>query len=480
MNRSRALIDREDESRELLALAETGQPQLAMLYGRRQVGKTFLLSSIWDSRSAFYFLAADVTPELNRRELVVELGQFTDQALNPADFPTWRTVYRQLLHTENRTPRIVILDEFRYLLGGADDAASQLVAVWDREMSGHPTVLVLCGSELSTMERLQQSGSPLYGRMIWSARLHPFDYLDTARMVPHWATREAAVAYGVFGGMPRYLSAINSNESISAAAIRTLISPRGDVHNQLATVIEQESSIREPSTMRAVLAAVAAGRTVINEIAQASGLGHQPYLVRRALEMLEHLEIVARERNVASTRRTPYRYYITDNAVRTWHRFIVPNRGRLTTGEPEEIWRERVEPHLNDHMGQVFERIVSQAYSRFHQTWELPGVQDWARWQGHDRNRRSIEIDIVARLDDGRTLTGEIKWSTQPRGLELHNALQRNLEDLAASGHSWATEALVGPRLYVCSGGFTPELQSWAKDRPDIHLLSLADLYGEA
>jgi AAA+ ATPase superfamily predicted ATPase len=296
-------------------------------------------------------------------------------------------------------------------------------------------------------------------------------------MVPGRPPREAAQLYGIFGGTPRYLAAVEPDEPLDAAAVRTFVSPRGEVHVQLQTILEQERGIRDPATYRAVLAAIAAGRTGINEIAQTVGLGDQPHVVRRALQVLENLELVGRQRNFGAAPAAAYRYYVGDNAALFWHRFVVPNRSRLATDDPAAVWHGAVEPHLNGYMGGVFERLVGQAYARQHAAWGLPGARTWARWEGRDRNRRHVELDVVARLDDGRMLTGEIKWSSAPRGFDLHHDLRRDLEDLANSGHAWAHEALDGELLYVSAAGFTAEFRRWADSEPRVHLLALDELY---
>ena len=55
-------VDREDEARDLPRLADSGQKQLGILYGRRQVGKTYLLEQAWGDRRVFYFLLAAAAP----------------------------------------------------------------------------------------------------------------------------------------------------------------------------------------------------------------------------------------------------------------------------------------------------------------------------------------------------------------------------------------------------------------------------------
>jgi AAA+ ATPase superfamily predicted ATPase len=475
------LIDREHELAELRRLADRDGPALGLLYGRRRVGKTYLLDHAWPDRRVFYFLAADVTPSLNRLELLRELAMWSGQPLDPADYPTWRTIIRLFVDLATEEPLIVVLDEFQYLMGGDDDVVSQLAAVWDREMRGRPLLLMLCGSEVATLEGLQQGGQPLYGRPTWSARLRPFDYRDAAAMLPGHPPRAAATLYGALGGTPRFLAAVDGRETLAEAVTRTVLSPRGEVHLQVQHIIEQEKGIRDPAAYRAVLAAIAGGMTEINGIAQRAGFAGRPYVVRRALATLERLDLIERERNFDAPARAPFWHRIADNAVRFWYAFVHPNRSRLEWEGAADVWAHAVEPGLNDYMGGVFPRICRDAYRRRHVAWGLPGAAQWARWEGQDRNRRSIELDIVARLDDGRILTGEVKWSSRPIGYGLHHQVLRNLDDLSRSGQGWARDALAPARsaghIYFSAAGFDDEFTRRAAQADSIRLVDLADLY---
>src|SRR3954469_12797075 len=109
------MIDREAERRELGRLLERGVPQLALLYGRRRVGKTFLLTNTWPEARTFYFTAAATTPEQNRRQLVEDAAQWSGQPLLADDYPNWRSVFRMLMELKAPEPLVVVLDEFQYL-----------------------------------------------------------------------------------------------------------------------------------------------------------------------------------------------------------------------------------------------------------------------------------------------------------------------------------------------------------------------------
>lgn len=475
---ARPFIDRETQVRELRELADSGQPHLVLLYGRRRVGKTYLLEHAWQDRRLFYFLAADATADLNRAELLRELSAFTGRELDPRDHPTWRTVIRRFADLADERPLVVVLDEVQYLVGGEDDLASQIAAVWDREVRSRPLVLCLSGSQVSLMEHLLSGGQPLFGRHSWVERLQPFDYRDASLMVPWYSLRDRALTYGILGGSPRYLAAIRPNEALDAAVQRTVLSPRGEIQLQLQHVIEQERGIRAVGEYHAILAAAERGRT-LREIVSLTGI--ESALARRALDLLDALGYTWRERNFDAPRNAEWHHWVADNALSFHYRFVHRNRSRLEVSETREVWEHRVLPDLDTYMGKRFELVVQQAFRRYHDRWSLPGAQAWARWEGQDRNRRPVEVDLVARLDDGRILTGSIKWSRSVHGPSLHTDHLRDLEDLARSGQAWARQALEpegsAGHLYVSASGFAPEFARLAAAREDVRLLALSDLY---
>ena len=474
-------IDREVELAELHELADRrGRPTIALVYGRRRVGKTYLLDHAWPDRRVFYFVAADATTDLNRSELIRELTRWSGRPLDSVEYPTWRTVFRLLGDFAAEQPLIVVLDEFQYLMGEHDDIASQLVAIFDRELRGRSLLLVLSGSSISMMEKLLHGSQPLFGRSGWKAKIGPFDYRDAARMVPDRPVREQALVYGIFGGTPRYLAAIKPGEAFADVVMRTMLSPRGEVYLQLEHVIEQEKGIRKDAAYNSILAALASGEIEVGKIVSRTGV--EPDFVRTALKTLEELGYVWRERNFDASRTTPYQYRIADNALAFWFRFVHANRSRLGTGAIREVWNHHVLPYLDAYMGKVFERMCHEAFTRYHESWGLAGAHGWARWEGQDRNRRPIEIDVVARLDDGRMLTGELKWSSKPWGPSLYTDLLRDLEDLSRSGQGWAKDALAADRstghIFVSAGGFAPEMTDLIASRADVIGWTLDDLYG--
>ena len=96
-----------------------------------------------------------------------------------------------------------------------------------------------------------------------------------------------------------------------------------------------------------------------------------------------------------------------------------------------------------------------------------------------DRNRQPVELDITSRTDDGRVLAGEVKWSTDPRGPNLHTGVLDKLSRLAVSGLGWAQQVDDALFVYVSAGGFAPEMAALRQADPRVHCLTLSDFYPE-
>lgn len=479
------LIDREAESAELMALADSGTRKLALLYGRRRVGKTYLLTNLWGPERTFYFTASATTPEINRRVLIEEAARWSGENLRPEDHPTWRSVFRTVLEMAPDRPLVVVLDEFQYLATSDDglrEVASELNAVWEgRSTRTAGVLLVLSGSAIRTLEALKDGGSPLYGRLNWSRQLCPFDYYDAARMVEGYSPADRVRTYAAFGGVPRYLRPIDARKSLERNIIDLLLSPHGEVRLQLETVLSQEEGLREYTRYQGVLSAIGIKRRLLGEI---SAHLDQPLdgNFRRIVERLVEMDYVETERNFDEGGNRAIRYRISDPALRMYYGLVLPNESAIASAGAPVVWKERLKEQLFPaYVGlHVFEDVVRQAYLRHREARGLPAVETWGRWAGQDGQRKPVEIDVVARLLDGRVMTGSAKMRSRAADATVLMDHLGVLQRLADSGRSWARQALEpdAPMLFVSSGGFKDSFRAAAADlgRPLV-LWTLDDLF---
>lgn len=339
--------------------------------------------------------------------------------------------------------------------------------------------LVLCGSAVRIMETLDSAGAPLFGRLSWKKQLQPFDYWDTAKMVSFDDLREQALTYGVFGGMPRYLAPVDSKRSLGKNVADLILAPDGEIRIQIETALHQEQGLRDSQKYLGILHAVGGGKTELSDIAARAGLENDT-TIRAKINRLLDLGYVTRQRNFDAGKTTPWRYKLADPAFRFYYEFVVPLESALARTDPEEVWLEFVEPQLDRYMGHLFEEIVEQAYGRHRKEGSLPIVESWARWEGKDRDGKSLEMDIVARQARGALLTGAIKWNRRPVSIDLHRRHMRDLYRLAQSGQQWAHQAMEegSQLLYVAAGGFDEGFHERAREEGlPVTLWTLEDLY---
>ena len=148
-------------------------------------------------------------------------------------------------------------------------------------------------------------------------------------------------------------------------------------------------------------------------------------LVAGCLERLQRLGWIAHEKPFEEpSRRGIYR--LEDNFLKAWYRFVFKVRSALEVAPPEAAYAELVEPALDDYIGQlVFEGVCREHLARFTRSYELPLVVEMGRWWSR---RSDVELDIVARLSDGRHLFGECKWSRRPIDVGALFELKRKVE----------------------------------------------------
>ena len=478
------VVDRAAEADRLRSLLARGSPQLVLMYGRRRVGKTHLLGRVWNDVPAFYFTASETTPAQNREALLAAFARWSGEEIYAEDYPTWRSVFRLLLDHGAPEPLVVTLDEFQYLGEDARDlnsVASELNAVWETRRAARPLVFVVAGSAVRTLESLNDGGSPLYGRFAWQCRLRPFNYWYAGELAGFESLLDRACAYGVFGGTPRYLAAIDPSRSFADNVISLMLHPSGEVRELVQTALVQEQGLREIPKYAAILRAIGSGRTEINEIAQASGL-EKGNPLRDKIERLIGLDYVRAGRNLGAKSTSAVRYRVADPAVRFFYDIVAPLESALATQNPAVVWERHIAASFDAYMGQIFECVVEEAYYRLSERLRLPLVREWGRWEGADRHRRPLEMDVASTLVDKRVLTGAIKWNRDEVDVDVHTEHMSMLTRLADSGVAWAHRALdpASPLLYVGSGGFTERFRKAATaSREEVYLWTLEDLYQE-
>lgn len=468
-------IDRRDE----LDLLETrwaqGSAELLVIWGRRRVGKTELLSRFVKDRRGLLFEATAGTTADQLGDLTRVLAETTgDALLREQPLTSWLAalVAIERFATERCA---VVLDEFQYL-AQADPGLPSLLARWWRETGRHlPLMLFLSGSEISFFERaVLGHGSALFGRRTGQLQVAPFGYREAALFVPGWSDEDKVRAFAVWGGMPYYLSQLDAGASLAENILRTTLSRDGVLREEARLLLFQE--LAEPRLHFSVLRALAGGDTRVSQIA--NRIGSDASTVSRVLDSLASLLLVRRVVPVTATLRGRTRqtsWEILDPYLRFWFRFVLSYEERLLRPEGQRRHLEQtVSPALDAFVSRpVFEHIA-QDYLRAQGVGATVGSW-WGKVPtGEGRLTETREVDAVALRDDGSVAAlGSCKWTAEPMGLAEENLLAR-LEPFVKPGAGGSPPA----HYFFSRSGFDEGLRSLAATQPERYVLvGLDELY---
>jgi len=463
-------INRASELEHLNQLYQSDRAELFVLYGRRRVGKTELLRAFCEGKPHVFFIATLSSDHDQLASFSQQVWLFDHHdAPEGFTFPSWEAAFRTLANLpQDRGRPVVVMDEFTYLISGNKAIPSILQKVWDEILQNTHILLVLCGSYIGMMEKeVLGYQAPLYGRRTGSYLLQPLDLPATTAFFPAYSPIQQIEAWAVLGGMPYYLQTFSDTVDILTNIQTQILSVRGPLYNEPHLLLMEE--LREPRNYFSILRAIAQGRTRLNEITQAAGVG-DARATSRYLDILRQMRLV--QRIVPASESRPEKskkglYQIADPFLRFWFRFVHPYRGSLELDLTEAILEQRVKPTFDQFVSYAFEEAARGYVAHLARTGELSFLPEriGAWWD------RSGEIDVVAVSDtEGAMLLGECKWSTKQVGLNVLVDLKRKAGILQASGR-WSQ---VSYALFA-KAGFTPNLQSVAAAE-DVRLVEATEL----
>src|SRR5207249_718107 len=184
----------------------SGVPQLAVLWGRRRVGKTFLLTHFAEGKRTVFFTATrqdSAERQLARlaERMREQLGTAVEDLL-AAPFRDWEAALRFLVRLAENEPLLVVIDEAPRLLSSQHDFADLVSAVWENRVRGQRLMLVLTGSAVSVMAQMLGAQGGLHRRAALECRLDPFPVPEARAFLPSIPPADFVTAYSVCGGYP--------------------------------------------------------------------------------------------------------------------------------------------------------------------------------------------------------------------------------------------------------------------------------------
>ena len=404
-------IGRTRELDTLNKLYDSDKFEFAVLYGRRRVGKTALISEFIHGKKAIYFMGVESNEKQNLENFSQSIMEYSSGNIMQTSFLSLQVALEYVFELAQKEKLILAIDEYPYIARSSKSFASTLQMLIDKYKDTSKLMLILCGSSMSYMEdHVLAYKAPLYGRRTAQMKIFPFDFEETCAYFQKFSPEDMALIYGIVGGTPQYLLQMDDRISVEENIKNTFLNPSSSIYEEPENLLKQE--VREPALYNAIITAVASGASHMAEIS--TKVGEETSVCTRYLKNLIGLGIVRKETPYGEKESRKSLYVIADHMFRFWYRFIPDNNSIISRGAADLAY-QRIAPHLSDYMGKVFEDICMQYL------WKLllDGKSqvlfaDLGRWWGTDPKTRSqTEIDIMGEQDKTTALFGECKWTNE-------------------------------------------------------------------
>lgn len=463
-------IGRKEELRVLEETYKKPGFQMTVIYGRRRIGKSRLITEFLSKKkSASYYVASQSSIGDNIRKWSAQVMTDIAPEMEGVTFDDMDSFFRFIGGLSSKGKIVLALDEIPYMAEADSSFLSKFQVAIDTILASKNIYLIICGSAISFMEKeILSEKSPLFGRRTNQIFLKPFNYKEAAEFVPGYNCEDKAIVYGVTGGVAKYLTLFDDKLSLDENLINNFFKPSGYLYDEPVNLLTQE--FRTINTYNTVIEVCAGGANKVNEIADKAHIttATLSYVIR-SLSTIGVLSKVTPMTEKENKKKTAYE--ITDGMYRFWYSFIPYAKAAIEMNRGEVFYKKYVKEKLHSFMGNVFEDMCRYyTLSRgLEGEFKCP-VTNVGRWWGPGHDHIPTDIDVVG-IDDTtkKAIIGECKFKNEVIDKEVYDTLmdRRGLIDKRYEEVEY---------LFFSLSGYS----KWVKEQADkdsVRLITIEDLY---
>ncbi|MGB9812774.1 MAG: ATP-binding protein [Thermovenabulum sp.] len=460
-------IGREQELSVLNKLYNENKFHFIVMYGRRRVGKTTLLTEFCKDKPSIFYVAEEHNDKIALESFSDKILSFFGLSGFVSRFESWEKAFLFIAEQAKDRRIILVIDEFPYIVNANKTIPSLLQNLIDHHLKNTKLFFIICGSSVSFIEKEVLSyKSPLYGRRTAQMVIEPFNFFESRKFFPRYDFEDQVMAYGILGGIPQYLNNFDDTKDIYENIKAKILDKVSYLYEEPKLLLKQE--VREPAMYNSIIEAIASGCSKLNEISTKVGVDTDK--CSKYISTLIDLKIIEKISPVEIKEKSRKSIYkIKDNFFRFWYRFVFPNKDLIEMGLSKEVIENKIKPYINEYLGGVYEEICVDYLKLLNKNRKLPFVfEKIGKWWGNNPyKRREEEIDIVA-FDKNNILLGECKW----KNTKIDKSILNNLIEKGCVFD-------YDNKYYFLfsKSGFTDDLIRYAQSSDNIFLIDNKEIY---
>jgi len=406
------IIGRNEEQYALQQYVESDKPEFVAVYGRRRVGKTFLIKEYF--KKSFSFYISGMAKALMKEQL--ENFNATLTLFGKTPYPrarNWMESFRQLIHLlehNKKDKKVIFIDELPWFDTPRSGFITGLEYFWNSWASSRPDILlIVCGSATSwMMNKLLKNRGGLHNRVTQRMSLEPFNLAQCEAFFKQKKIvldRKTMIeSYMIFGGIPFYINMFEKNLSLAQNVDKLCFRKNGALRDEFS--ILYSSLFKQPENYELVINALAKKKMGLTreEIVQETKL--QGGGLTTILEELEQCSFI-RSYN-AYEKKTKDRLFQLIDFFSLFYLNFVKNAKQ----SDDHFWTNLIDNAKHRAWsGYAFEQVCMQHASQIRKKLGISGVVTYSSaWRSKKWNP-AAQIDLLIERNDGIINICEMKYA---------------------------------------------------------------------
>lgn len=442
-----------------------------VIYGRRRIGKTTLIKQFIKSKTAFYFLATKEVESQSMKRFAGVIARTTgNSVLQKAAFSDWLDLFQAVDDYKPNEKKVLVIDEFPYLVKVNDSFPSILQNAWDEILKDSNVMLILCGSLISMMKKHALSyESPLYGRRTAQMRIAPLPF-TTVYENQKLSFEEAAEQYSITGGVPKYMEFFSDGQPLYEQIKENVLSKNGFLYEEPNFLLTDE--VQVPTNYFSIIKVIADGNHKLGTIAGILGLETSaltPYLKTLSELGFTEKQVPVTEKNAEKTRKGLY--FISDNFLRFWFRYVYPYKGELEIDNMQISLDELDKDFKEKFVAFAYKDICKEIFARLcsDKAIEFTPSKIGSYWLNDKSGNTQIDVMAVDTVNK-RLFAGECKYHNQPVDADVYFELVKKVDNSAEIKSAFKGYTVIYG--VFSKSGFTSRMTDISNSNPNLFLIN--------
>ncbi len=428
-------VGRDEEKRSLRTIIEAKEPRIAVVYGRRRIGKTSLIREAVGSERALFIEG------LENQSTQAQIESFLQQAARQLkrklpECTSWQEALLALDEMLGKQRIVIVLDEFQWLANYRQELVSTLKMVWENYLSrASGRTLILCGSIASFMTTKVVRSSAFYGRTDLVLHLQGFHLDETARLLKRRGFQEVLDAQCFTGGVPKYLELLASAPSVALGIEQLAFRPDGYFVEEYERIFVSHFG-KNAEYQRLVRALASSPYGLSRRDLAAEAEVQEGGMLSQRLYDLEAAGFISSHSPFdkgASSRLI--RYYLSDPWMSFYHNFMRSRLKQIREGGKKDLFVAiRQSGAFRSWMGRAFELVCLRHQARLAHLIGFSAIEYTAGpwFRSPRKGLPGVQIDLAFDRADGVISLCEMKRQAAPLGKTVIAEVERKAEVLRA------------------------------------------------